>query len=79
MVFSVAVLTITAMCGLVPAVWQGWERQVSFGGQDKRTASRLVLCGWDDWKTLYGKKACLPDADLNSALFSTQNSMAHRP
>lgn len=79
MVFSVAVLTITAICGLVPAVWQAWEREVSFGGQDKRTASWLVLCGWDDWQILYGKKVCLPDADLNSALFSMQNSMAHRP
>lgn len=79
MVFSVAVLTITAMCGLVPAVWQAWERQVSFGGQDKRTASMQVLCGWDDWQILYGKKACRPYAALNSALFSTQNSMASRP
>jgi hypothetical protein len=79
MVFSIAVLTITAMYGVVPAVWQAWERQVSFGGQDKRTASRLVLCGWDDWQILYGKKAWRPYAALNSALFSTQNSMASRP
>lgn len=79
MVFSVAVLKITAMCGLVPAVWQAWEREVSFGGQDKRTASWLVLCGWDNWQNPYGKKACLPYTASNSALFSTQNSMAHRP
>lgn len=79
MAFSVAVLTITAMFGVVPAVRQAWERQVSFGGQDKRTASSLVLCGWGNWQILYGKKARLPYAAVNSALFSTQNSMASSP
>ena len=79
MAYMLAVPPTPAPCSVFPAVWQAIGIEEKVGGQDKRTASRLVLCGWDYCTKPYGTKPGQPYPTVNSSLFSTLNRMARRP